>query len=174
MGVNPGAHSIGGDNRCMVTSILFVCMGNICRSPTVHGVLRHQLRVAGLADAVRVDSAATHNYHPGEPPDPRSQRHAARRGYDVSDLRARPVTSQDFDRFDLILAMDHDNLKHLHAQAPVHHRHKIHLLGDFFDRHDTRVVPDPYYGGAAGFEQVLDLAEDACQGLIRYLRGPVG
>lgn len=154
----------------MSYSILFVCMGNICRSPTVHGVIRHHLREAGLEHRVKVDSAATHNYHPDEPPDARSQRHALRRGYDLSDLRARQVTNEDFERFELILTMDHENLKNLKAKAPVQHHHKIRMLADFFEIHDTLVVPDPYYGGDQGFEHVLDLAEDACRGLVRHLR----
>lgn len=150
--------------------ILFVCMGNICRSPTVHGVMRHLLQESGLAQRVSIDSAATHNYHPGEPPDARSQRHALRRGYDLSDLRARPVTRQDFEVFDLVLAMDHDNLQHLQAKSPDAHRHKLRLLAEFFEQHDAPVVPDPYYGGADGFEHVLDLAEDGCRGLIRHVQ----
>lgn len=155
----------------MSYAVLFVCMGNICRSPTVYGVMRQQLRDVGLAHQVRIDSAATHNYHPGEAPDPRSQRHALKRGYDLSDLRARPVTTQDFEDFELILAMDHDNLQHLLAKAPAAHRHKVKLLAEFFEEHAAPVVPDPYYGGTDGFEHVLDLAEDGCRGLIRHLQG---
>lgn len=154
----------------MSYAILFVCMGNICRSPTVHGVMRQQLREAGLEHRVHIDSAATHNHHPGEAPDARSQRHAMQRGYDLSDLRARPVTAPDFETFELIVAMDHDNLKHLHTQSPPPHRHKIRLLAEFFEAHDAPAVPDPYYGGAEGFEHVLDLAEDGCRGLIRHLQ----
>ncbi|MBX3656514.1 MAG: low molecular weight phosphotyrosine protein phosphatase, partial [Ramlibacter sp.] len=128
-------------------SVLFVCMGNICRSPTAHGVFRHQVAQAGLAKVVQVDSAGTHNYHPGEPPDERSQAHAARRGYDLSDLRARQLRGSDFEAHDLILVMDWDNLAQVQEECPPQHLHKVRRLTEFCQRHDSPVVPDPYYGG---------------------------
>jgi len=166
------------DNRAIDTAslflmsyaILFVCMGNICRSPSAHGVLRQRLGDAGLARRVQVDSAGTHNYHPGEPPDARSQRHAHARGYDLSDLRARQIRRADFERFDLIVAMDWDNLAQLEKIAAEPQRHKLRRLAEFFSRSTSPVVPDPYYGGPAGFEHVLDLIEDGCDGLIRHVR----
>ncbi len=151
-------------------SVLFVCMGNICRSPTAHGVFRHKLAAAGLADHIQVDSAGTHNYHPGSPPDERSARHAARRGYDLSDLRARQITEEDMARHDLILVMDWDNLALVQDVCPAAHQRKVRRLTEFCLQHDSPVVPDPYYGGATGFDQVLDLVEDACEGLLQHVR----
>ena len=153
----------------MTTSILFVCMGNICRSPTADGIFRQKLIDHGLDHAVRVDSAGTHNYHPGKPPDVRSQAAAKRRGYDLSDLRARQVVGADFAEFDLILVMDWDNLALLKDDCPAEHQHKLRRLTEFCQLHDTPVVPDPYYGGETGFEQVLDLVEDACDGLLAHV-----
>lgn len=152
-------------------SVLFVCMGNICRSPTAHGVFRHKLAEQGLAHLVEVDSAGTHNYHPGSPPDERSQAHAARRGYALADLRARQIRDADFLRHDLILAMDLDNLAALHEECPQEHLGKLRRFTEFCERHDSEVVPDPYYGGVQGFEHVLDLVEDACEGLLQHVRG---
>lgn len=155
-----------------VLHILMVCMGNICRSPSAEGVLRAKIAQAGLSDWVKIDSAGTHNYHPGSPPDERSQAHALMRGYDLSALRARQVRAADFERFDLIFAMDWDNLALLQADCPRQHQYKLHL----FMRHADpvsglgQVVPDPYYGGASGFEQVLDLLEAASDGLVTKLR----
>lgn len=151
-------------------SVLFVCMGNICRSPTAHGVFRHKVRELGMADSVAVDSAGTHNYHPNSPPDERSQAHAARRGYDLSDLRARQIEDSDFDEFDLIAVMDWDNLAMVQERCPTAHRHKVRRLTEFCVQFDSLVVPDPYYGGIMGFEQVLDLVEDACSGLLQHVR----
>ena len=151
--------------------IVFVCMGNICRSPTAHGVFRHRLIAAGLADRVTVDSAGTHAYHVGEPPDPRSLQHAARRGIDLSDLRARHLDDADFARADLLLVMDWDNLALVEAVCPdPRWRPRIRRLTEFCRRTDAAIVPDPYLGGAAGFEQVLDLVEDACDGLLDHVR----
>jgi protein-tyrosine phosphatase len=150
--------------------VLFVCMGNICRSPTAHGVMRHKLRQAGLVDRVEADSAGTHDYHPGEPPDPRSQRHARRRGYDLSDLRARCLRPADFERADLLLMMDDNNLRCARADCPPAHHPKLQMFTRYCQRHQSASVPDPYYGGEAGFEHVLDLVEDACDGLIADLR----
>ena len=150
--------------------VTFVCMGNICRSPTAHGVFRHKLAQAGLSDVVQVDSAGTHNHHPGQAPDRRSQQHAARRDYDLSDLRARQLVAADFERSSLLLCMDWDNLALAQQVCPPTHRRKLRRLTEFCQRHDSPVVPDPYHGGAAGFEQVLDLVEDACDGLLLHLR----
>ena len=150
-------------------SVLFLCMGNICRSPTAHGVFRHKVHMSGLAQQVQVSSAGTHNYHPGEPPDRRSQRAAADRGYDLSDLRARQLTAQDFEQHDLLLAMDWDNLALAEQRCPLAHRRKLRRLTEFCRRHDAAVVPDPYYGGESGFQQVLDLIEDACDGLLDHV-----
>lgn len=149
-----------------MNAILFVCMGNICRSPTAHGVMQQLVARAGLAQQLRVDSAGTHNYHPGEPPDPRSQANALRRGYDLSAQRARQVRLEDFAQFDLILAMDTDNLDRLQAHCPPQWRHKLGLLTRYCTRHTCATVPDPYYGGPEGFELVLDLVEDACENLL--------
>jgi protein-tyrosine phosphatase len=151
-------------------SILFVCMGNICRSPTAHGVFRHKVAAHGLAHCVSVDSAGTHNYHPGSAPDERSQVHAARRGYSLADLRARQIREADFERHDLILAMDWDNLALVQQECPPAHQAKLRRLTEFCERHDSPVVPDPYYGGARGFEHVLDLVEDACDGLLKHVK----
>src|SRR5438067_3023818 len=146
-----------------------VCMGNICRSPTAEAVLRHKLREAGLDELVVVDSAGTHAWQGGDP-DHRSVTHARRRGYDLSGLRARRVSDEDFEHFDLVLAMDFDNFAVLKAQCPAEHRAKLKRLTEFGRRHASPEVPDPYYSGADGFERVLDLIEDACDGLIEDLR----
>lgn len=152
----------------MTRRILFFCMGNICRSPTADGVMRAKLQAAGLD--IEVDSAGTHGYHVGAPPDERSQEHALKRGYDLSPLRARKLIAQDFERFDLVLAMDADNLAHAEALCPPSQRHRLKLLLDYAPHTGKRHVPDPYYGGAAGFEEVLDLVESACDGLLGTLR----
>lgn len=150
-------------------SVLFLCMGNICRSPTAHGVFRHKVQMSGLAQQVQVSSAGTHNYHPGEAPDLRSQHAAAERGYDLSDLRARQLNAQDFERHDLLLAMDWDNLALAEQLCPPAHRRKLRRLTEFCRHHEAAVVPDPYYGGESGFQQVLDLIEDACDGLLEHV-----
>jgi protein-tyrosine phosphatase len=136
--------------------VLMVCLGNICRSPTAEAVLRHQLERAGLGGRVAVDSAGTGSWHVGHPPDMRSQRHAARRGYDLSALRARRVAEDDFHRFDFILAMDANNLADLERLRPHGARAELRLFAD-------AEVPDPYGGGPDGFEQVLDLVEAASE-----------
>jgi len=151
-------------------SVLLVCMGNICRSPTAEGVLRVHLETSGLAEAVEVDSAGTHAYHIGEPPDRRSQSAAKVRGYDLSGLRARKVCGADFIRFDHILAMDRDNLALLRQACPPEHHHKLKLFLEFAENFEEEEVPDPYYGGPAGFDHVLDLVEDAARGLIVALK----
>ena len=149
--------------------VLMVCMGNICRSPTAHGVLTQRVADAGLGDRIVVDSAGTHDYHVGRPPDERAQQHAARRGYDLSAQRARQLKAQDFDDFDLVLVMDDANEQAARALCPPAQRHRLRRLTDFCTRHAAREVPDPYYGGAAGFEAVLDLVEDACDGVLAAL-----
>uniref|UniRef100_E6PT05 protein-tyrosine-phosphatase n=1 Tax=mine drainage metagenome TaxID=410659 RepID=E6PT05_9ZZZZ len=151
-------------------SVLFCCMGNICRSPTAEGVFRVQLHEAGLASQVHVDSAGTHGYHIGEPPDARSQRHALKRGYDLSRQRAREVRAADFEAFDLILAMDFDNLARLEQECPPERRRKLRLFMSFAPQAGSAVVPDPYYSGADGFEAVLDLVEQASRGLLAHVQ----
>ena len=155
-------------------SVLFCCMGNICRSPTAEGVLRRQVIAAGLDNRVRIDSAGTHDYHVGHAPDPRTRAAAAARGYDLGALRARLVTVQDFAEFDYMLAMDNSNLAELRRMAPPAYRSKPELLMEFGVRHAVIEVPDPYYGGAQGFEQVLDMAEDACAGLLVAIKKELG
>lgn len=146
-----------------------VCMGNICRSPTAQAVLEAKIEAAGLAGSIQVDSAGTHDYHVGEPPDARAQQHAALRGYDLSSQRARQLQAGDFAAFDLVLVMDAVNERSAHALCPPAHRHKLQRLARFARRHDADEVPDPYYGTAGGFEYVLDLVEDACDGLLAQL-----
>ena len=151
--------------------VLMVCIGNICRSPTAEGVLRDRLRRAGLQQQVVVDSAGTLDHHAGEPPDPRAQRHAAQRGYDLSAQRARAVRGEDFSHFHWVLAMDEDNLAWLQRKAPPGSAARVELLMPYARRHPgVLAVPDPYYGPAAGFERVLDLVEDACDGLVARLQ----
>ena len=154
-------------------SVLMVCMGNICRSPTAEGVLRHLVREAGLEGAVHIDSAGTLDYHVGSPPDQRSCAYARRRGYDLSSLKARQVQAVDFERFDLILAMDWENLEELRDACPPQHQHKLRRLMEFAPAGVAEVVPDPYYGGSEGFEAVLDHVEQACRGLLIHLRDTV-
>lgn len=150
--------------------VLFVCLGNICRSPTAEGVLRHKLREAGLADQIEVDSAGTGDWHVGRAPDKRSQAAAKLRGYDLSAQRARQVTGADFASYDLILAMDSNNLEHLKTLQPVNSRAEL----DLFLRRNPSVideVPDPYNDGEQGFELVLDLIESAADLLVIELKG---
>lgn len=149
--------------------VLMVCMGNICRSPTAEGVLRHKLRERGLDGHVEVDSAGTHGWHEGAPPDHRSQHHARRRGYDLSGLRARQLRPADYERFDLLLAMDWDNLALLEEGCPPGAARKLRRLMEFARAADSPVVPDPYQGGPDDFDRVLDLVEDACEGLIDHV-----
>ena len=150
--------------------VLLVCMGNICRSPTAEGVLRHFIKINGLGDKVEVDSAGTHGYHVGESPDQRTQRAASARGYNLSQLRARKVARQDLDYFDLILAMDKSNLDNLQRMAMPEQQDKIKLFMDFARNFDDDEVPDPYYGLGHGFDLVLDMVEDASQGLVENIR----
>jgi protein-tyrosine phosphatase len=152
------------------TRVLMVCTGNICRSPMAEGVLRHKLVQAGLGGVVAVDSAGTQGYHTSEPPDPRAVKAAARRGYDIGSLQARPIRPEDFTRFDWLLAMDRSHLEWL-ARRPAAAQLRAGLLMAAASRHTgIDEVPDPYYGGPEGFERVLDLVEDACDGLVARLR----
>jgi len=152
------------------TGVLFVCMGNICRSPTAEGVFRQLVRSAAPGLPVTIDSAGTHGYHVGDPPDPRAQAAALRRGLDISGLRARALTAADFEHFDHILVMDQRNLNDALAIAPAAGRPRLGLLLDYAPDQPMREVPDPYYGGAADFERVLDLSFAAARGLLARLR----
>lgn len=152
-----------------MTKVLMVCMGNICRSPMAEGMLRKALQDAGLDRHVEVDSAGTHAYHVGAPPDPRAQQAVGRRGVDISRLRGRKVADRDFETFDYILVMDGDNYSKLVRTAPAHHHHKIRRLLSFSRKYPNLDVVDPYYGGAQGFEENLDMIEDAVKGLIREI-----
>lgn len=152
-----------------VVKVLFVCMGNICRSPTAEGVFRQAVRDAGMEDRFLIDSAGTHDYHVGAPPDARAGRAAAGRGYDLSALRGRQVSRRDFNEFDYILAMDAENLANLRRICPPEQAHKLALFLEHSENFSEREVPDPYYGGAQGFERVLDMVEDASRGLLRKL-----
>ena len=154
----------------MPTRVLFVCMGNSCRSPMAHGVFRQLIRQAGLDEIVQIDSAGTHAFHEGEPPDRRAQIAAARRGYNIGDLRARRVSAIDFENFDMILAMDWDNITHLQQMAGKLHHHKLQLLMRFASEYESATIPDPYQGTAQSFEQALDYVEDACSGLLEVAR----
>lgn len=153
--------------------VLFVCLGNICRSPTAHGVMLGLLESEGLNDQVFVDSAGTAGWHIGKTPDPRSQQAALARGVDISDQRARQVSAEDFETFDYVLAMDRSNLDDLKAlytsngSQGTEPKLFLRAFGRSFDEHE---VPDPYYGGEAGFRHVLDLVEDACDGLLADIR----
>lgn len=151
----------------MAVRVLFVCMGNICRSPMAEGMFRKAVREAGLESHVEVDSAGTHAYHVGSPPDPRAQQAIRQRGADISGLRGRKVDDADFERFDYILAMDGDNIDRLKQRAPARHHDKIRRLLSFSRKYPNLDVVDPYYGGPQGFEENLDMIEDAVQGLIR-------
>lgn len=148
-------------------SVLFVCLGNICRSPSAEAVFKHKVKEQGLE--LTIDSAGTMGYHTGSPPDERSSAAGEARGYDFSGLACRRVQSEDFEDFDFIVAMDHDNIKQLKKVCPDALQHKLYLFMSFSDI-DVDVVPDPYYGGKRGFEYVLDLIEDASEGLIKHIK----
>jgi protein-tyrosine phosphatase len=150
--------------------ILFVCLGNICRSPSAEAVFRAIAAREAPDLHLEIDSAGTAGYHVGDAPDSRSQAAALRRGYDMAPLRARIVEERDFERFDLILAMDTNNLEVLRRRAPAQYRERVRLFLEFAPECGFDEVPDPYYGGPAGFEQVLDLVEEASRGLLSHLR----
>jgi protein-tyrosine phosphatase len=152
-----------------VVGVLFVCTGNICRSPTAEGMFRARARAAGLLDRLQVDSAGTHDYHVGEPPDRRAIAHAARRGIDIAGLRARQLRRADFARFDYVLAMDRGHERLLLRQAGPR-KDRVRLYLDFAPELAGRDVPDPYYGEAEDFEHVLDLVEPAAAGLLEHIR----
>lgn len=149
-------------------------MGNICRSPTAEGVFRKVVRDAELHDLIIVDSAGTHAYHVNEPPDRRARNAAERRGFPLDDIRARRVSSEDYERFDYILAMDEDNLSILKEGAPDEQQYKVRLFLEFAEASRVMEVPDPYYGGSSGFERVLDLVEEASAGLLETIRRESG
>ncbi|MGD2055179.1 MAG: low molecular weight protein-tyrosine-phosphatase [Gammaproteobacteria bacterium] len=151
-------------------SVLFVCMGNICRSPTAHGVFKYLVEDQDLAEHVHIDSAGTHAYHIGEGPDARAAQAALRRGIDLSGQRARRVSESDFLDFDYVLAMDASNYEDLAAMCPPEQSGKVKLFLDFASGLSEREVPDPYYGGTTGFERVLDLIEQAAAGLLADIR----
>lgn len=167
----PAPHEV----RPNKVGVLFVCMGNICRSPTAEAVFRQKVRQAGLEEFVEVDSAGTHAYHVGDPPDPRSTEHAARRGYDLTDLRGRQLSTYDAERFDYVIAMDRGNYNRIvrefgGAAAGDGQRAEVRMFLDFAPEVPEVEVPDPYMGGAQGFEQVLDLVEAASDGLLAEVR----
>jgi len=149
-------------------------MGNICRSPTAHGVFEGMIKTAGMVSDVEVDSAGTHAYHIGEMPDKRSSQCASQRGYDLSYIRARRVEVSDFDYFDYVLAMDADNLSILESMCPGQHKEKVCLFLDFANDRTESEVPDPYYGGAHGFDHVFDLVESASKGLLEDIQKKLG
>ncbi|MBI4938690.1 MAG: low molecular weight phosphotyrosine protein phosphatase [Nitrosomonadales bacterium] len=152
------------------TSVVFCCMGNICRSPTAEAVFRARVAEAGMERLIFIDSAGTHDYHIGDPPDMRAQHAALRRGYDMSALRGRQIGADDFGRFDYVLAMDRANLSILQRLRPRESQSHLGLFLEFARRHEAREVPDPYYGGPEGFERVLDMVEDAAEGLLEHIR----
>lgn len=153
-----------------MVKILFVCMGNICRSPTAEGVFRHHVERHNLQHAVFIDSAGTHSYHIGNQPDRRAQEAARARGVDLSTLRARRVSSNDFEHFDYILAMDRPNYEDLCQDCPEEYRHKVQLFMSYAEGVGETEVPDPYYGAKKGFEYVLDLVEAASEGLLKAIK----
>ena len=156
-----------------MVKVLFVCMGNICRSPTAHGVFENMIKAAGMVADVEVDSAGTHAYHVGEKPDKRSRQCALQRGFDLSYIRARKVEVSDFDYFDYVLAMDNDNYTILESMAPKRHKNKLSLFLDFAKDRVESEVPDPYYGGAGGFDNVFDLVEEASKGLLEDIKSKI-
>jgi len=159
--------TVGQDRK---VSVLFVCMGNICRSPTADAVFKHVVRQAGLEHEIFVDSAGTHAYHIGEPPDRRTQNFALKRGYSMHELRARKVAVNDFADFHYILAMDYENLAHLQQRCPDRYSGKPELFMSYSKGlYSNQEVPDPYFGGDQGFEQVLDMIEEASQNLLKHI-----
>ncbi len=163
-------HSSAAASHGNRTRVLFVCMGNICRSPMAKAVFENMIRSAGLSQVVEVSSAGTHAFHAGEPADARAVNTAGRRGYDLAGHQARLITNEDFNDYDYILAMDWDNLALLQRQAPRSQHHKLQLLMRFASEYEAATVTDPYHGGQQGFETALDYIEDACTGLMEVVR----
>lgn len=162
-----------------MVKVLFVCLGNICRSPMAEGVFRHLVHARGWETQIHIDSAGTHAYHVDEPPDPRAQATALRYGADISGLRGRQVHPRDFEAFHYVLAMDRENLANLRKLCPSQHADKPQLFLEFAQQRQEREVPDPYFGGSSGFDLVLDLIDDAARGLLadierRYLQDIAG
>jgi len=157
-----------------MVKVLFICMGNICRSPTAEGVFRHAVNQAGLTDQIFIDSAGTHAYHVGNPPDQRAQAAAIKRKIDLSSQRARKVEATDFAEFDYVIPMDHSNYSDLQYICPKEHENRISLFLDFANNSNEQEVPDPYYGEGQGFENVLDLVEDAANGLLTSIKDKHG
>lgn len=150
--------------------VLFVCMGNICRSPTAQGVFTKLVMDEGLSHLIEIDSAGTHAYHIGEPPDPRARQTAQRRGIDLSRQRARRAIAEDFEAFDYVLAMDEANHRALSELCPPGFETRLSLFMDYAPHREQREVPDPYYGGTNGFERVFDMVEEAARGLLAAIR----
>ena len=167
LGTKSRAENLAGGEQPI--RVLFVCLGNICRSPTAEGIFTERVKQAGLQDRIQIDSAGTGDWHIGRPPDPRASRAAANRGYDLSALRGRQVERGDFGHFDYVIAMDDENVHALKQLCPREHEHKIRRLTDFCSTGDCS-VPDPYMGGLGGFEHVLDLIEDSTRGLLQHLQ----
>lgn len=157
-----------------MASVLFVCMGNICRSPTAQGVFERLVEREGLEGEIRADSAGTGSWHVGEPPDRRAQESARRRGIDLSGQRARQLEPEDFERFDYVVVMDWENYRNVLAMCPPEHREKVRLLMEYAPETGVSEVPDPYFGGPDGFERVLDLVEEAAEGLLDEIRAGGG
>lgn len=154
----------------MKVKVLFVCMGNICRSPMAEGAFSHLVQEHGFGDRIQVDSAGTTAYHAGESPDPRGQQEAARRGISIGHQRSRGVEAKDFKEFDYIIAMDHMNMMHLRGDCPEEHHAKLHLCTRFAPQLNVEEVPDPYYGGKDGFAEVFDLVQASAEGLLKHIR----
>ncbi|GAB6052210.1 low molecular weight protein-tyrosine-phosphatase [Magnetospira thiophila] len=155
-----------------MTKVLFVCLGNICRSPTAEGVFRAQVAKAGLSAEIQTDSAGTGSWHVGSSPDNRATAEARRRGIDISDLRARQARAADFENFDFIVAMDRSNYRDLLDICPPGREDRLHMFLDFAPHLGVRDVPDPYYGGGDGFKRVYDLVEAAAAGLLAHIHPP--
>ena len=158
----------------MAVKVMFICMGNICRSPTAHGVFRKLVEDEGYADNIYIESSGTHAYHVGEPPDSRAQQTAHERGINLSDLRGQRIKSSDFAEFDYLLPMDQDNYDILLSSSPKEHRDKIKMFLSFAPTLTSREVPDPYYGGPGGFDQVFDMVEAGSRGLLDDIKEKYG
>jgi len=150
--------------------VLFVCLGNICRSPTAHGIFREKVEQAGMSAIVEIESAGTSGWHIGEPPDKRTQAAALAKGYDLSDLKGRAFSASDFSYYDYILAMDEENLRSMQQLKPADYSGHLGLFLDFSGQDAYREVPDPYYGGNQGFQTVINLVEEGCSGLLEHIR----